>query len=135
MKCNYKKRLQSQFAADMAQTSGTVKRLWELMTILTLHREFGFGTQRLKRFADSLKETCLNFTRESVITDAYDRKRREFTNIDTAIIFALRELRKDGIDHREILGTDDELVITDENGKQTNLDEFLDGMERRDKDG
>lgn len=132
MKCNYKKRLGDRVAEGIAKTQGTVKRLWELMTILTLHREFGFGKERLKRFADSLNETCLDFTRESAITDAYDRKKRELTNIDTAIIRVLIELRRDGIDHRNILGTDEELVITDENGRQTNLDEFLDRMERRD---
>ncbi len=131
MKCNYKNHLKGQFTKDIARTSSTVKRLWELMTILTLHREFGFGEKQLKQFADSLRETCAEFSNEAVSSDKYDRKKREYTNLDTAIIHTLMELRRDGIDHREILGTDTELVITDEDGKQINLDDFLDKMERR----
>lgn len=135
MKSNFKKRLQSRFAEDVAKTQGTVKRLWELLTILTLQREFGFGRKRLKRFAEALFNSYSEFTERASATDAYDRKRRELSDIDTAIIRVLMELRKNGTDHRDILGDDDELVITDENGKQTNLDEFLDRMERRDTGG
>ncbi len=131
MTCNYKQRLKNQLAKDSVNASYTVKRLWELMTLLTLHREFGFGQNRLKKFADSLRETCAEFSNEAVSSDKYDRKKREYTNLDTAIIHTLMELRRDGIDHREILGTDTELVITDEDGKQINLDDFLDKMERR----
>lgn len=135
MKCNYKKRMENQLAKESVQTSYTVKRLWELMTILTLHREFGFGKNRLKKFADSLRETCLEFSKEAVSSDIYDRKKREYTNLDTAIIHTLMELRRDGIDHREILGDDAELVITEEDGKQINLDELLDQIERRNSGG
>ena len=131
MKCNYKNVLKRQVAKDIDSTMGTVKRLWELLTLLTLHREFGFGKERLKRFAEAQLDMTLEFTERATASDKYDRKRGEYTNIDGAIINALRELRADGIDHREILGENEEFVIIDENGKQRNLDEFLDSMEGR----
>lgn len=134
MNCNFKKRLQNRFAENVAKTQGTVKRLWELLTILTLQREFGFGKRRLKRFANALFDTYSEFTERASATDAYDRKKRELSDIDTAIIRVLMELRKNGIDHRDILGDDEELIITDEKGNQRNLDEFLDKIKRRNVD-
>ena len=67
---------------------------------------------------------------KSSITDTYKRNEIKLSNIDTAIIMIIRELRKDGIDHREILGTDEELVIIEKDGTQRNLDEFVDKMEK-----
>lgn len=130
MKCNYKAKLKGQVAHDIAQTSSTIKRLWEVATLVALHREFGFGAKRLKRFVDSITDVYSEFERISASSDKYDRKKREFSNIDTAILMMLRELRRDGIDHRDILGDENELVIIDEDGKQTNLDELLDKIER-----
>ena len=65
------------------------------------------------------------------VTDKFDKKRRELTDIDSAIIFALRELRHSKIDHRDILGENEKLVIIDEHGKQTDLDDLLDRIEGR----
>lgn len=127
MKCNIKNRL-----ADKANSSGqVVKRLWELIALIALHREFGFGVTRLKRFVGALYDTYGEFTERASASDRYSPKHRELTNIDGAIICALRELRADGIDHRDILGTDEQLVIVDESGKQTDLDELLDKIEGR----
>ena len=129
MKCNIKAQLQSRVAKDIASTQETVKRLWELLTLLALHREFGFGVKRLKRFANMLKDIYSEFADNATKTDKYDRKHREFTNIDTAIIKTLRELRSAGIDHRNILGDAEELVMIDESGKETHFDELLDKIE------
>ena len=130
MKSNYKKTIQNNIVKNITKGSETVKRLWELETLLTLHREFGFGKDRLKRFANSLNENYKELMSKSSITDTYKRNEIKLSNIDTAIIMIIRELRKAGIDHREILGTDEELVIIEKDGTQQNLDEFVDKMEK-----
>lgn len=129
MKSKYKKRIQSAWAKDISDSSKTVKRLWEMSTLLALHREFGFGKKRLKRFARSLNDIYEEFMQKSAITDKYDRKRRELSNIDTAIIQVLRELRMNGIDHRDVLGNSEELVMIDEDGTRRNLDDIVDNIE------
>lgn len=133
MKCNYKRQIKRQLASADPTARATVKRLWELLTIITLHREFGFGEKRLKRFANSLNDICAEFMTRSAATDKYDKKHRELSDIDTAIIRVLQELRKDGIDHRDILGDSEELVMIDEDGTRRNLDDVLDNMERWEK--
>lgn len=130
MKSNYKRVIQNSIIKNISKGTETVKRLWELETLLTLHREFGFGKDRLKRFANSLNENYKELMSKSSITDTYKRNEIKLSNIDTAIIMIIRELRKDGIDHREILGTDEELVIIEKDGTQQNLDEFVDKMEK-----
>lgn len=55
------------------------------------------------------------------------------TNLDEAVIRVIRELRADGIDHREILGDDEKLVIFREDGSEIDLDRFVDELEKRDK--
>lgn len=135
MKCNYKRQIQQQLATSDPTARATVKRLWELLALLTLHHEFGFGRERLKRFADSMNDICAEFMTRSAATDKYDKKHRELSDIDTAIIRVLQELRKDGIDHRDILGSSEELVMIDENGTRRNLDDVLDNIERWEKRG
>ena len=54
MKCNIKKAMAAQNVRQMVSTQGTVKRLWEMITLIALKREFGFGKGRLKRFADGM---------------------------------------------------------------------------------
>ena len=133
MKCNYKHHLCSPVAKHIEQTQSSVKRLWEITTLLALHREFGFGKERIKRFVKCLNEVRAEFMARASSTDKYDRKKRELTDIDTAIIILLRELRESGIDHREILGDDEQLVIIEENGKVVNLDDVLDKIQDFDR--
>ena len=130
MKSNYKRVIQNSIIKNISKGTETVKRLWELETLLTLHREFGFGKHRLQRFANSLNENYKELMSKSSITDTYKRNEIKLSNIDTEIIMIIRELRKDGIDHREILGTNEELVIIEKDGTQQNLDEFVDKMEK-----
>ncbi len=125
MKSNYKQRLKSLEASRREQVGNVVKHIWELSVLLTLHREFGFGAERLKRFAKALLDTQSEFMTDAAATDPYDRKKRELSNIDTALIQMIRALRADGIDHRNIFDDGCEIVITDENGKQDNLDDFV----------
>ena len=129
MKCNIKKAMAAQNVRQMVSTQGTVKRLWEMITLIALKREFGFGKRRLKRFADGMNGIYKEFTDRARVTDKYDKKHREMTDIDTAIICAIRELRRAGIDHREILGDDCRLVVIDEDGKEKDLDEVVDKIE------
>lgn len=135
MKCNYKRHIQRQLASADPAVQATVTRLWELSALLALHREFGFGKERLKRFAYALNDIYEEFMTNASATDKYDKKRRELSDIDTAIIRILKELRRDGIDHRDILGTSEELVMIDENGKCSNLDDILDNIEGWEKSG
>lgn len=129
MKCNYKRHLVNPIAKHIEQTQSTVKRVWEIATLITLRREFGFGKERLERFVAALNEVYSEFMTNAADTDKYDRKKRELTDIDTAIIRMLKELRSAGIDHREILGSDDKLIIIDEKGDETDLDDLLDKIE------
>lgn len=129
MTCNYKRRLSSPVAKHIEQTQGAVKRIWEIATLLALHREFGFGKERLIRFVNSLNAMYSEFMTNASVTDKYDRKKRELTDIDTAIIKFIRELRACGIDHREILGDSEQLVIIEEDGKVVNLDDIVDRIQ------
>ena len=134
MKCNVKAKLKQENVDRLTGTIETVKRLWELATLLTLTREFGFGEKRLKRFADSLREVYKEIDNRASITDMYDKMNRKMTNLDEAIIKVIRELRALGIDHREILGDEEKLVIYRENGSEVDLDVFVDELERRDRE-
>lgn len=134
MKCNVKSKLKQESVDRLTGTIETVKRLWELATLLTLVREFGFGEKRLKRFADSLRDVYSEIDNRASITDMYDKMNRKMTNIDEAVIRVIRELRSCGIDHRQILGEEEKLVIYRENGSQIDLDEFVDELERRDRE-
>ena len=134
MKCNVKSKLKQESVDRLTGTIETVKRLWELATLLTLVREFGFGEKRLKRFADSLRDVYSEIDNRASITDMYDKMNRKMTNIDEAVIRVIRELRSCGIDHREILGEEEKLVIYRENGSQIDLDKFVDELERRDRE-
>lgn len=126
MKSNFKKRL-----IEKQDCSGqVVKRLWEMLALIVLHREFGFGRKRLKRFAEAMNDIYEEFIKRASVSDIYDKKRRELTDIDSAVIRAIIELRSCDIDHRDILGTNERLVMVDENGKSTDLDRLVDKIER-----
>lgn len=130
MKSNYEAVLKNRIASDVSTASSTIKRLWEICTLIVLHRYFYLNEEGLREFANDMREVYSEFTRLASASDPYDKKHRELTNIDYAIISAIRELRRDGIDHRDILGDDEQLIIIDEDGKQTNLDDFVDILER-----
>lgn len=132
MKCNVKAKIKQESVDRLTGTIETVKRLWELATLLTLVREFGFGEKRLKRFADGLRDVYSEIDNRASITDMYDKMNRKMTNIDEAVIRVIRELRSCGIDHREILGDEEKLVIYRSDGSEIDLDVFVDELERRD---
>lgn len=126
MKSNFKKRL-----IEKQDCSGqVVKRLWEMLALIALRREFGFGRKRLKRFAEAMNDIYEEFIKRASVSDIYDKTHRELTDIDSAVIRAIIELRSCGIDHRDILGANTRLVMVDENGKTTDLDKLVDKIER-----
>lgn len=130
LKSNYKNQIKSLAETKREETLGVVRRLWELTALLALSREFGFGPKRLKRFADALTAAQAEFNTRATATDPYNRKHQELTNIDAAIVQTIRELRASGIDHRKIIDDGCEIIMTDENGKQRNIDDFIDRLER-----
>lgn len=134
MKCNLKGRQIKQNVDRLSKTLDTVKRLWEMATLLALIREFGFGVKRLKRFSTALQDVYSEIDARASATDMYDKHNRKMTNIDVAIIKVIKELRAAGIDHREILGDDEKLVIFRDDGTERDIDDFLDDMERRERD-
>lgn len=133
MKCNYQARIKSLAETKQEQAGDIVKRIWELTVLLTLHREFGFGASRLRRFTDALFDVQTWFNERARATDAYDKKKREMTDIDTTLVMLVRELRAAGIDHREIFDDGCKILVTDENGKEFDIDVFLDHLERKER--
>lgn len=105
----------------------TTRTVWEIMTLKTLHEQFGFGEKRLQQFADVQQENYDHISREMSITDSY-KKSSTATNLDAALIRAVRDLRRDGIDYRKILKCDDQLVIIEKDGKKFSVDECVDRM-------
>lgn len=133
MKCNYKVRQHKDISDRITQVMESVKRLWEIATLLALHREFGFGPERLKRFSQAMGEVYKEIDARASVTDRFDKHGQKMSNIDEAIIKVVRELRAAGIDHRVILEEDEKLMVYKEDGTAIDLDEFLDRMEEREQ--
>lgn len=56
MNINIHKANERRFAEIMDTTLNTTRTVWEIMTLKTLHDDFGFGEKRLMQFADALRE-------------------------------------------------------------------------------
>lgn len=111
----------------------TTRTIWEIMTIKTPHEKFGFGVKRLEQFAEVLQENYEGISREADITDTYKRG-SVATNLDTALIRAVRDLRADGIDYRKILGVSaGSLVIVNDDG-EFSVDDFVDKLEKKERE-
>lgn len=112
----------------------TTRTIWEIMTIKTLHEDFGFGVKRLKQFAKGLESNYSSISREADLTDTYKRG-SVATNLDTALIRAVRDLRADGIDYRKILGIESgSLVIVNNDGSKFSVDDFVDKLEQKERE-
>lgn len=114
MNINIHKANERRFAEIMDTTLNTTRTVWEIMTLKTLHDDFGFGEKRLMQFADALRENYGGFNREMSLTDTY--KNRTASNLDAALIRAVRDLRHDGIDYRKILDCGNVLIIVEKDG-------------------
>lgn len=112
----------------------TTRTIWEIMTIKTLHEDFGFGVKRLEQFAKGLESNYGSISREADLTDTYKRG-SVATNLDTALIRAVRDLRADGIDYRKILGIESgSLVIVNDDGSKFSVDDFVDKLEQKERE-
>lgn len=112
----------------------TSRTIWEIMTVKTLHEDFGFGVKRLEQFAKGLENNYGNISREADLTDTYKRG-SVATNLDTALIRAVRDLRADGIDYRQILGIESgSLVIVNDDGSKFSVDDFVDKLEQKERE-
>lgn len=124
MNINIHKANERRFAEIMDTTLNTTRTVWEIMTLKTLHDDFGFGEKRLMQFADALRENYGGFNREMSLTDTY--KNRTASNLDAALIRAVRDLRHDGIDYRKILDCGNVLIIVEKDGKKFSVDDCVD---------
>lgn len=133
MKINIKEIQQRQIIDRVNTALETTRTIWEIMTITTLHEEFGFGVKRLEQFAEALEKNYDGISREANLTDTCKRG-SVATNLDTALIRAVRSLRADGIDYRKILGIENgSLVIVGENGSFS-VDDFVDKLEEKERE-
>lgn len=111
----------------------TTRTIWEIMTIKTLHEEFGFGINRLERFAKVLEKNYEGISREADLTDTYKRG-SVATNLDTALIRAVRDLRADGIDYRKVLGVEKGTLVIIDGDKQFSVDDFVEKLEEKERE-
>lgn len=125
MKCNAKESMKRQICQEIAETLDDQRIIWELLTVVVLHDEFGFGQERLERWGNAMQKLYNDFTDEARATDTpYRKGSKKMSNMDTAIIRRLQGLRSYGIDYRKILGIEDVKVDGE------NIDAFLDKMEK-----
>ena len=123
MKCNVKESLKRQICTEIAETLDEQRVLWELLTIAVLHDEFGLGQKRLERYGKAMQKMYDDFTEESRSTDTPHRKgTKKMSNMDTAVIRVLRDLRSYGIDYHPILD------IVDMRIDGVSMDEMLDKL-------
>ncbi len=124
MKCNPEKSLEARIVNKIVHRLDEQRLLWELLTVVVLHDEFGFGQERLERWGKAMQKLYNDFTQESRSTDTPHRKGApKMTNMDTATIKILRNLKSYGVDYHTILGVDD-LKIDGES-----LDDIINKME------
>lgn len=107
MKCNVKDSLRRQITAEISSVLDEQRLVWELLTLAVLHEQ-GFGEKRLERWGEAMQKKYNEFTIESSCTDIlHKRGANKMTNIDTAVIRILRDLRRDNIDYLKILDIED----------------------------
>lgn len=123
MKCNVKESLKRQICTEIAETLDEQRTVWELLTIVVLHDEFGLGQERLERFGRAVDKMYSEFTGECRATDDYRRHGKKMSNIDTAVIRILRALKASHIDYHKILDIED-MSIDGES-----MDEMIDKLD------
>ena len=124
MKCNVKDSLKRQICQEIAETLDEQRIVWELLTIVVLHDEFGLGQERLERYGKAMQKMYDEFTNESRATDnPHRRGEKKMSNMDTAVIRILRALKSNKIDYHPILD------IVDMKIDGVSMDDMLDKME------
>lgn len=124
MKCNVKDSLKRQICQEIAETLDEQRIVWELLTIVVLHDEFGLGQERLERYGRAMQKMYDEFTNESRATDnPHRRGEKKMSNMDTAVIRILRALKSNKIDYHPILD------IVDMKIDGVSMDDMLDKLE------
>ena len=127
MKINVEQTIKRRISEKISAEMDLKRTTWEILTLEALHNEFGFGMDRLKRFADALQASYDEYTRQAELTDTY--KSFKATNDDVALINAIRGLRSYGIDYRKLLNV--EGLFLDVDGKKVSVDAMIEKMEER----
>lgn len=125
MNINMRQANERRFVEHIDTVLNTTRTIWEIITLKTLHEEFGFGEKRLEQFAEAMQINYNGLSREMCLTDTY-KKGSTATNLDTAMIRTVRDLREDGIDYRKILGDKNMLIFIEKDGKKVDIDEYVD---------
>lgn len=124
MKCNIKESIKRQICTEIAETLDEQRIVWELLTIVVLHDEFGLGQERLERYGKAMQKMYNEFTEESRLTDTPHRKgAKKMSNMDTTVLRILRALKSNKIDYHPILD------IVDMKIDGVSMDDMLDKME------
>lgn len=125
MNCNVKESLKRQIVKDIAETLDEQRVIWEVLTLVVLHKQ-GYGQKRLEKWAEDTQKLYNEFTAESRSTDTpHRRDTQKMSNVDTAMIRLLRDLRRDKIDYLKILDLEDIKI----NGES--VETILNKMEER----
>lgn len=134
MKCDYKSALIKKQTEPITGAYEVARRMWEMSTLIALHREFGFGAKRLERATKAIREIYAEVDTTASRTDPYQYRHgsRPYSDVDSALISMVRELRSIGIDHRKLLG-DVDLILIDESGKSKNVDDIVDRIEQHER--
>lgn len=111
MKCNIKDSIKRQISQEVTDTLNEQLLLRDLLDIVILHEEFGFGQKRLEAWGAARDKLYEKFTIESRCTDnPYRRNAEKMTNLKTAVLGILRDLKGDRIDYHTILGVEELLI-------------------------
>lgn len=125
MNCNIKNSLKRQIVSEISDTLDEQRVIWELLTVVALHRR-GYGQKRLEDWANDVQALYNDFTVDARRTDTpYKKGSEKMSNMDTAVIRLLMELRRDKIDYLKILGLGDIRI----NGES--VEKVLDKMDKR----
>lgn len=69
----YKKQVQVANRRDANKLIQSAHRAYMLIGLMTLHNEFGFGSQRLERFAEAWNDNLKKFNRGELTLDGVER--------------------------------------------------------------
>lgn len=80
-----------------------VKAIWDLILLIALHEELGFGNKRLKRVYDRMLDVQQDFIINSSCTDSRG-KSLPYNDIETGLKMTIKRAERSGIDWKSILG-------------------------------
>lgn len=85
VKMGYAKRQQVANRRDADRLIQSAHRAYMLIGLMTLHNDFGFGPQRLERFAEAWNDNLKKFNRGELTLDGVERIMSESYGIEYKI--------------------------------------------------